>query len=289
MFKRFSVIALLIGLTLLMTGCFNIDQPITEAEDGIWDPFFVYPLSWLMTTIAEFFNNSYGIAIIMVTIILRILILPLMIKQTKSTKAMQAIQPQMKELQQKYSAKDKKTQEKLQQETMALFQEHKVNPLAGCLPIFVQMPILIALYHAIIRTPQINPGIDERYTDVFEPQQFLWFELGSSDPYFILPLVAGATTFIQQKMMMIQDNPQMKVLLYVMPIMIMAFAAFFPAALALYWVIGNLFMIVQTQFITGPNVGKTEAQKKEEEQAKKKSTQGSGNKKKTKSGGAKKK
>lgn len=289
MIKRFSVIALLIGMTLLMTGCFNIDQPITDGADGIWDPFFVYPLSWLMTTIAEFFNNSYGIAIILVTIILRILILPLMIKQTKSTKAMQAIQPQMKELQQKHSAKDKKTQEKLQQETMALFQEHKVNPLAGCLPIFVQMPILIALYHAIIRTPQINPGIDERYVGVFDPQQFLWFELGSSDPYFILPLVAGATTFIQQKMMMIQDNPQMKVLLYVMPIMIMAFAAFFPSALALYWVIGNIFMIVQTQFITGPNVGKTETQKKEEAEAKKKGTQGSGNKKKAKSGGAKKK
>ncbi|WP_049773700.1 YidC family membrane integrase SpoIIIJ [Salisediminibacterium selenitireducens] len=286
MFKKLSVITLLIGLTLLMTGCFNIDQPITDAESGIWDPFFVYPLSWLMTTIAEFLNNSYGLAIIIVTIMLRILILPLMIKQTKSTKAMQAIQPQMKELQQKYSAKDKKTQEKLQQETMALFQENKVNPLAGCLPIFIQMPILIAFYHAIIRTPQINPNIDERYVGMYEPQQFLWFELGSADPYFILPLVAGATTFIQQRMMMVQDNPQMKVLLYVMPIMIMAFAAFFPSALALYWVIGNIFMIVQTQFITGPNVGKTEEQQKEEN---KKKPQGSGGKNKAKSGGAKKK
>ncbi|WP_096186087.1 YidC family membrane integrase SpoIIIJ [Evansella halocellulosilytica] len=254
MARKIGLVSLLIGLMLFMTGCFNINEPIKAESTGIWDSFFVYPLSWLMTTIAEALGNSYGLAIIIVTILLRILILPLMIKQTKSTKAMQAIQPEMKELREKYSAKDQQTQQKLQQEMMQLFQKHKVNPLAGCFPILVQMPILIAFYHAIIRTPQINPEVDPSYTGM--PQDFLWFELGSADPYFILPLVAGATTFIQQKMMMVQDNPQMRVLMYMMPIMIIAFAAFFPSALALYWVIGNLFMIVQTYFITGPNVGK---------------------------------
>src|SRR5699024_3647014 len=141
-----------------------------------------------------------------------LLILPLMIKQTKSTKAMQAIQPEMKRIQEKYSAKDQKTQQRLQEETMKLFQTHGVNPLAGCLPIFVQMPILIAFYHAIRRTPQINPSVDPTF--VGEPQTFLWFELGSADPYFILPLIAGLTTLIQQKMMMVQDNPQMKMIMY---------------------------------------------------------------------------
>ncbi|MFA9556244.1 YidC family membrane integrase SpoIIIJ [Evansella sp. AB-rgal1] len=254
MARKISLILLLVGLMLVMTGCFNIDQPINEAREGIWDSYFVYPLSWLMITIADALGNSFGLAIIIVTILLRILILPLMIKQTKSTKAMQAIQPEMQKLREEYSAKDQQTQQKLQQETMALFQKHGVNPLAGCLPILVQMPILIAFYHAIIRTPQINPEVDPTF--VAEPQMFLWFELGQADPYFILPLVAGATTFIQQKMMMITDNPQMRMMMYLMPIMIIAFAAFFPAALALYWVIGNLFMIVQTYFITGPNVGK---------------------------------
>ncbi|GEL07560.1 YidC family membrane integrase SpoIIIJ [Salisediminibacterium halotolerans] len=283
MVKRMLLFSSMIGMVLLMTGCFNIDQPITEGTDGIWDPFFVYPLSWLLTNIAEIANGSYGVAIIFVTILLRILILPLMIKQTKSTKAMQALQPQMTELREKYSAKDQQTQQKLQQEMMALFQEHKVNPLAGCFPILIQMPILIALYHAIIRTPQINPEIvgDAAATG----QTFLWFELGSSDPYFILPLIAGATTFLQQRMMMVQDNPQMRMLLYIMPVMIMVFASIFPAALALYWVIGNLFMIVQTQFITGPNVGKTNEQKKNE--AKEKKGKQSSNQLKT--GGAKNK
>lgn len=251
--RKISLILVLVGLMVVLTGCFNINEPIKSDSEGIWDGYFVYPLSWLMTTIAQALNNVYGLAIIIVTILLRILILPLMIKQTKSTKAMQALQPAMKELREKHSAKDQQTQQKLQQETMALFQTHGVNPLAGCLPIFIQMPILIAFYHAIIRTPEINPAVDP--SAYWDPQIFLWFELGSADPYFILPLVAGATTYIQQKMMMVTDNPQMKMMLYLMPIMIMAFAAFFPAALALYWVVGNLFMIVQTYFITGPNVG----------------------------------
>jgi YidC/Oxa1 family membrane protein insertase len=124
-----------------------------------------------------------------------------------------------------------------------MFQEKGVNPLAGCLPLVIQMPILLALYHAIMRTDEIK-GHD-----------FLWFALDKPD-MIVLPLIAGLTTFIQQKMMLVTDNPQMKILLYVMPIMIFAFAMFFPAALTLYWVVGNLFMITQTYFITGPNVGK---------------------------------
>lgn len=253
MARKLRLVIILASVILLMAGC-SVDEPIKADNGGIWDTYFVYPLSWLMTTIAESLDGSYGLSIIIVTILLRLLILPLMIKQTKSTKAMQAIQPELQKLQEKYSAKDQKTQQKLQQETMELFQKHGVNPLAGCFPIFIQMPILIAFYHAIIRTPQINPAIDPTF--VGEPQVFLWFELGSPDPFYILPLIAGATTFIQQKMMMVQDNPQMRMMMYLMPIMIIAFAAFFPSALALYWVIGNLFMIVQTKFITGPNVGK---------------------------------
>jgi len=86
---------------------------------------------------------------------------------------------------------------------------------------------------------------------------FLWFDLGARDPLFILPVVAGITTFIQQKMMMAgnaNQNPQMAMMLWVMPIMIVVFAINFPAALSLYWVVGNLFMIIQTYFIKGPDL-----------------------------------
>ena len=169
-----------------------------------------------------------------------------MIKQTRSSKAMQALQPEMKAMREKYSSKDQKTQQKLQQETMALFQKHGVNPMAGCFPLIVQMPILIGFYHAISRTREIAE------------QSFLWFDLGDKDPYFILPIVAGITTFIQQKLMMAgqEHNPQMAMMLWMMPIMIVVFAFNFPAALSLYWVVGNLFMIVQTYFIKGPDLRK---------------------------------
>jgi YidC/Oxa1 family membrane protein insertase len=166
-----------------------------------------------------------------------------MIQQTRSSKAMQAVQPEIQKLREKYKSKDANTQQKLQQETMALFQKNGVNPLAGCLPLLIQMPILLGFYHAIMRTGEIAN------------HNFLWFDLGNPDPFYILPLVAGLTTFLQQKIMMggmDNPNPQMKMLLYIMPVMIVVFAINFPAALSLYWVIGNIFMIVQTYFITTP-------------------------------------
>ncbi|MDF0728488.1 YidC family membrane integrase SpoIIIJ [Cytobacillus sp. S13-E01] len=228
-----------------MTGCTEVNVPINAESEGFWNSYIVYPLSWLITYFANLTNENYGLAIIIVTLIIRFAILPLMIKQTKSSKAMQALQPEMQELRKKYSSKDQKTQQKLQQETMQLFQKHGVNPLAGCFPLIIQMPILIGFYHAIMRTEAIAN------------HNFLWFDLGESDPYYILPLVAGLTTFIQQKIMMAgtaNQNPQMAMMLYIMPVMIIVFAVTFPAALSLYWVVGNLFMIVQTYFIKGPDL-----------------------------------
>lgn len=247
--KRILLILGLLLVTTLLTGCMEYDQPITEESKGFWNEYIVYPLSLLIIKMAEWLGGNFGLSIIAVTLIIRFAILPLMIKQTKSSKAMQALQPEMQKLKEKYSSKDQKTQQKLQQETMALFQKHGVNPLAGCFPLIVQMPILIGFYHAISRTREIAE------------HNFLWFDLGSPDPYYILPLVAGATTFIQQKMMMAgqEANPQMAMMLWLMPIMIIVFAINFPAALSLYWVVGNLFMIVQTYFIKGPDLKATAA------------------------------
>jgi YidC/Oxa1 family membrane protein insertase len=247
--KRILLIMGLLLVMTLLTGCMEYDQPITEESKGFWNEYIVYPLSLFIVKMAEWLGGSFGLSIIAVTLIIRLAILPLMIKQTKSSKAMQALQPEMQKLKEKYSSKDQKTQQKLQQETMALFQKHGVNPLAGCFPLIVQMPILIGFYHAISRTREIAE------------HNFLWFDLGSPDPYYILPLVAGATTFIQQKMMMAgqEANPQMAMMLWLMPIMIIVFAINFPAALSLYWVVGNLFMIVQTYFIKGPDLKATAA------------------------------
>jgi YidC/Oxa1 family membrane protein insertase len=245
-------IFLIVGLLLLVTvlsGCTEYNQAITSDSEGFWNEYIVYPLSWLIVSMAGWLGGSFGLSLIAVTILIRFAILPLMIKQTKSSKAMQAIQPELKELQAKYSSKDQKTQAKLQQETMALFQKHGVNPLAGCMPIFVQMPILIGFYHAIVRTREIAG------------HNFLWFDLGSPDPIYLLPILAGITTFTQQKIMMMgmPDNPQMKMMLWMMPIMILVFAITLPSALSLYWVVGNIFSIIQTYLIKGPDLKKQPA------------------------------
>ncbi|MGJ7913706.1 YidC family membrane integrase SpoIIIJ [Neobacillus sp. LXY-1] len=243
--KRILPLFAMLSLFLFLTGCSQINQPITAESTGFWNEYIVYPLSWFILEVAHLLGGSYGWSIIVVTIIIRLVILPLMIKQTKSSKAMQALQPEMLKLKEKYSSKDQKTQQTLQQETMALYQKHGVNPMAGCFPLLIQMPILIGFYHAISRTEALKNGM------------FLWFDLGEKDPFYILPIVAGITTFIQQKMMMAgteNQNPQMAMMVWTMPIMIVIFALNFPAALSLYWVVGNIFMIVQTYFIKGPDL-----------------------------------
>ncbi|MED2972350.1 YidC family membrane integrase SpoIIIJ [Fictibacillus sp. B-59209] len=245
--KKLGITFALVSLMVLLSGCSSTKTPITPESTGFWDEYFVYPLSWVITQFAEMMGNNYGLSIVVVTILIRLALLPLMIQQTRSSKAMQNIQPELQKLREKYSSKDATTQQKLQQETMQLFQSQGVNPLAGCLPLLIQMPILLGFYHAIMRTQEIKN------------HSFLWFDLGVHDPYYILPVVAGLTTFLQQKIMMggtDNPNPQMKMLLYIMPVMIVVFAVNFPAALSLYWVIGNLFMIVQTYFITAPKKNK---------------------------------
>ncbi|MED1785814.1 membrane protein insertase YidC [Brevibacillus fortis] len=236
MSRRTLSILMLTMLVLVLSGCNpQAAAPIGPDATGIWDKYFVYPLSWLIKESALLLGNNYGLGILIATIIIRIIVLPLMVKQIKSSKKMQEIQPEMQKIREKH----KNDPQKAQTETMALFQKSGVNPLAGCLPMLVQMPILIAFYHAIIRTTEINS------------QTFLWLTLGEKDPYYILPIVAAITTYLQSKMMgqATQGNPQMQMMIIMMPLMILAIAVTLPSALSLYWVYGNLFTIVQTYFL----------------------------------------
>lgn len=239
MSRKLSIVIVLMALMLVLSGCGaeGLAKPI-DPENGFWDRYFVFPLAWTLEFFATKLNTTgspqydqYGWAIVIVTILLRLLTLPLMIKQLRSSKMMQALQPEMQKIREKYQ----KDQQKMQQETMKLFQTHNVNPLAGCLPLFVQMPILIAFYQAVYRHSAI-PG-----------HTFLGIELGEA--FWGLALLAGITTYLQQKMMGTQANPQMKVIMVVMPVMITVFAFYFPAALSLYWVVGNLFTIAQYYFM----------------------------------------
>ncbi|PTM53199.1 membrane protein insertase YidC [Desmospora activa] len=231
--KRYLLIVISIAAVMtLAAGCSpntNAMQPIDPETGNFWEVFLVYPLILTLDWFKGLLGN-YGLSILIVTLLIRLLLLPLTLKQTKSSQAMQLLQPEMKKLQEKY----KDNQQKLQEETMKMFQKHNVNPMAGCFPALIQMPILIAFYQAIMRDPLIAKSI------------FLWMQLGQPDPYFILPVIAAGTTYLQSKLMMAKSGTQANnPLLIIMPIMILVLGISFPSALALYWVYGNLFSIVQ--------------------------------------------
>lgn len=177
---------------------------------------------------------SYGLAIIIMTILIKLLLSPLTAKQIASTKAMSRIQPKMKELQARY--KDDKVT--LNQKLSELCKKEGVNPLAGCLPLIVQMPIMIGIFYGIR---------DFQYAG---PSSFLWMSsIADPDPLYILPILSALTTFIQSKQTMPpSDNPQGKIMLYFMPLFIGYISLKFPAGLVLYWVVMNIMQIGQ-QFL----------------------------------------
>jgi YidC/Oxa1 family membrane protein insertase len=233
--RRLTKYLLFVFVFLLLAGCAPATTKI-DPNSGVWDKYFVGPLSDVLDWFATVLWGQYGLSILAVTIIIRFIILPLTLKQYKSSKRMQDLQPELKKMKEKYKDDAKKQQE----ETMKLFQTNGVNPLAGCFPLIVQMPILIALYNAIMRNESIAS------------HSFLWLELGKMDPYYILPLLAAITTFFQQKMMASQMTPQMQNLMFIFPVLIFVMAMNFAAALPLYWVYSNIFTIVQSYFIYKP-------------------------------------
>jgi YidC/Oxa1 family membrane protein insertase len=234
--RRIYLPALLFTMILVLSGCSATPTgPIDPATAGFFAKYFVYPLSETLDWFASHLWGQYGLSILAVTIIIRFIILPLTLKQYRSSKRMQDLQPEMKKLKEKYKDDAKKQQE----ETMKLFQSNGVNPLAGCFPILVQMPILIALYQSIMRNQQIHQ------------HTFLWLNLGQPDHFYILPAIAALTTFVQQKFMSTQMNAQMQSLMFIFPVLIFVMSMNFAAALPLYWVYSNIFTIVQSYFIYG--------------------------------------
>jgi YidC/Oxa1 family membrane protein insertase len=239
--KKKIWIVMTILAAVLLAGCTQFDQPISADSEGFWNEFIVWPL----VSAIDFFAGklgTYALGIIAVTIIIRLIILPLTIKQIKSSKKMQEMQPKLKELQAKYASKDAETQKKYQQEMMTLMQTSGVNPLAGCLPILVQMPILIGFYHAISRmnaTPEM-----------FNLGTFMGVHL--ADKSFILAILAGLIQFVVIMTGPSNDNPQMKIMMYIMPLMIIGFGMVLPAALPLYWVVSNIISVIQNLVIYKP-------------------------------------
>ena len=176
--------------------------------------------------------GSYGAAIILLTIVVKMILYPLTVKQVKSMKAMQELSPKMKKLQEKY----KDNPQLMQQKIGALYKDAGVNPLAGCLPLIIQMPILMGMYYALYNFQYPTE----------EAAKFLWLpSMSAPDPLYILPILSALTTFLQQKMTTTEMNQQMKIMMVVMPIFIGWISLNFPSGLVLYWVTMNVVQIVQ--------------------------------------------
>jgi len=190
-------------------------------------------LEYVIVFLYENVTVNYGLVIILLTIVVRIVLTPLTISQTRSMTKMQNLQPELKKLQKKY--KDDK--QKLQEEVMKFYSENKVNPLAGCLPLVLQMPVFFALYQ-VLREPS------ERVLDVVGDNfNFLWMNLNDRDPYYILVIVMVATMFWSTKMTT-TDSEQSK-LMYTMPLVFGFISWQLPSGILLYWVTTNIWSISQ--------------------------------------------
>lgn len=194
-------------------------------------------MNWLYHLTVTVGLPSYALAIILLTVLIKVILYPLSKKQMKSMVMMQKIAPKVKEIQEKYKSKDP---QKMQQMIMELYKENNVNPMAGCLPLVIQMPILIALYRALYGFKFINPA----------DAHFFWVpSLSTKDPYFILPVLAAVTTYIQSRLTTNPADTTQKTMLYTMPLFIGWISSTVPAGLALYWVVFNVVGAIQQYFI----------------------------------------
>lgn len=244
--KRLLFSLLFLGLVLILTGCgqqAGQAEPITAQSEGLWDGVILYSFSRMIIWISDLFGGSYGAGIIVFTLIIRILLIPVSLYQTKSTRKMSELNPEIQALREKYDTSDKEEMEQFNEAQARLYEEKGVNPYASCLPLLIQTPLLIALYQAISRTPVISQS------------EFLWVNLGEPDPYYILPILAAILAFANSKLMtMTQDSsqPGMGAMTYVMPIMIFVISFRLASALSLYFVVSNAFMVVQTLVFNNP-------------------------------------
>jgi YidC/Oxa1 family membrane protein insertase len=217
----------------------------------IWDQ-YVTGLEHVLDFFARI-THSPGIAVILFTIAIKTLLLPLTIKSIRSSKSMQELQPKVKELQKKYG----KDRQRLSQETMALYQQYQVNPLAGCLPMLIQIPIFFGVYRAI---SHLSQGTSDINPSQYWENSFLWLDsLNVSDPYKILPILAGVFQFIQTRMSRPAgqgkpSDPQqamMNTMMNFMPLMVVVFGWSFDSGPVIYWVTQSVYSVVQQWLIAG--------------------------------------
>ncbi len=207
----------------------------TNVIDLGWFSFIARGMSWLLRTIYDFIGN-WGVAIILLTILVRVLLLPFVIPQFRNMAKQRALKPEIDKINELY----KDDREKKGAAMMELWRKNKVNPLGGCLPVLLQMPIFFALYQTLSTSIELYHA----------PFVWWWADLSSPDPYYVLPVTLGALMFIQQKLTPIQmDQMQAKVMLYAMPLMMTFFMLLLPTGLCLYMVTSSAIGITQQRYM----------------------------------------
>ncbi|MGM0988034.1 MAG: membrane protein insertase YidC [Pseudomonadota bacterium] len=211
-----------------------------------WLWFIANPLFWLLDQIHDLIGN-WGWSIVLLTLLVKLALWPLSAKAYKSMARMRKLGPEMQRLKEQFGD----DRQKMSQEMMKFYQKEKINPLGGCLPILVQMPVFIALYWMLLESVELRHA----------PFMFWIQDLSVKDPFFILPLLMGASMFVQQMLNPTPPDPMQAKIMKMLPIVFTFFFLWFPAGLVIYWVVNNCISIIQQYTITrkieaDPNIGK---------------------------------
>lgn len=235
--KKLFLFFMLVITAAMLGGCSGVAN-----QTGFFYDFFVRPFAWLIHEIGIALGGNFGLALIIITLLIRLVLMPFMLKTYKNQQLMKVkmdkLKPEMEEIQKRSKqAKNQQEQQKIQLEMMELYKKHGVNPLnMGCLPILIQMPILMGLYYAIRSSKEIAS------------HTFLWFNLGHSD--MTMTILAGLVYFTQAQVSLAtvpeEQRKQMRLFSYMSPVMIIFISLNAPAALPLYWAVGGIFLIIQT-------------------------------------------
>ena len=252
--KKSKLGILLAASLLFLTACGT--SQVTADSNGFWEK-LVYFFAEIIRFLS--FNGSTGIGIILFTLIIRTVLLPVFQFQTTSSRKMQEVEPRIREIQEKYPGRDMESRTALSEETQKLYREMGVNPLASFIPLFVQLPVLMALFQALTRVEFLKTG------------HFLWLNLGETDPTFILPVLAALFTFLStwlSNKALPERNGSMTVMMYVMPVAIFFFTMYAASGVALYWTVSNAYQVAQTLLLSNPFkiIAEREAKEREERQ-----------------------
>jgi YidC/Oxa1 family membrane protein insertase len=213
--------------------------PVPQRYGGLPMEWLGVPILKLMNWLYDYVRN-YGVVIILLTLVSKILFYPLTVKSIRSMKAMQALQPQINTLRNKYRNEPRK----LQEETMALYRKHRVNPMGGCLPMVAQVPIFYALYLALSVSVELQNAPFLCLGRLFGVD--LWIcDLAAYDPTYVLPILMGVSMFVQQKMTPTMGDPRQARMMLIMPFIFTFMFLNLPSGLVLYWFVSNLLQILQ--------------------------------------------